>query len=155
MVTTIDSDSEDDLSSIFQEPESFRAPPPKPTKVTYTLQRGSPSLHLNLIGSSPLWGHILWHTSTTLAGYLEQRPSLVRGKSILEFGAGAGLPGLVSAILGAKTVCVTDYPDVELVQNLESNVVGCRGMWDSRADVVAEVSFGASLLGYKVGLVMG
>ena len=58
----------------------------------------------------------------------------------MEFGAGAGLPGLVSAILGAKAVCVTDYPDAELVQNLESNVVGCQGLWDSKVDVVAEVS---------------
>ncbi len=50
---------------------------------------------------------------------------LVHGKNILELGAGAGLPSLVAATLGAKKVVVTDYPDAELVENLRLNIEGC------------------------------
>lgn len=34
----------------------------------------------------------------------------VRGKTVLEMGAGAGLPGLVSALEGAGEVVLSDYP---------------------------------------------
>lgn len=41
---------------------------------------------------------------------------------MLELGAGAGLPGLVCGVLGAKKVVVTDYPDPDLVENLWKNI---------------------------------
>lgn len=43
-------------------------------------------------------------------------------RSVLELGAGAGLPSLVCAYSGATTVVCTDYPDPELVENLKINV---------------------------------
>lgn len=49
----------------------------------------------------------------------------MRGKTVLELGAGAGLPSLVGAIHGASHVVVTDYPDAELVENLQYNVAHC------------------------------
>lgn len=71
-------------------------------------------------------GHLLWNAGRTLATYLEDNASsLIRGKTILELGAGAGLPSLVSAIRGASHVVVTDYPDAELVENLQWNVDHC------------------------------
>lgn len=44
---------------------------------------------------------------------------------MLELGAGAGLPSLVAAILGAQKVVVTDYPDGDLISNLEHNIASC------------------------------
>lgn len=44
---------------------------------------------------------------------------------MLELGAGAGLPSLAAAVLGAKTVVVTDYPEPELVANLDHNIKNC------------------------------
>ena len=41
---------------------------------------------------------------------------------MLELGAGAGLPAIVAAYLGAEQVLVTDYPDADLVENLEWNI---------------------------------
>jgi nicotinamide N-methyltransferase len=43
----------------------------------------------------------------------------------LELGAGAGLPGIVSAIKGASTVVVTDYPDPDLIENITHNIDIC------------------------------
>ena len=41
---------------------------------------------------------------------------------MLELGAGAGLPSIVANMLGAERVVVTDYPDAELIENLEWNI---------------------------------
>jgi nicotinamide N-methyltransferase len=57
-----------------------------------------------------------------LSDYLLRNPTIYRQKKVLELGAGAGLPSLVSAVSGAQTVVVTDYPDQQLVDNLRWNV---------------------------------
>lgn len=40
----------------------------------------------------------------------------------MELGAGAGLPSLICALNGARNVVVTDYPDPELISNLQYNI---------------------------------
>lgn len=47
------------------------------------------------------------------------------GKTVLELGAGAGLPSLICAMKGAKKVIVTDYPDADLIENLARNIDMC------------------------------
>lgn len=106
---------------MFKEPEDYRPKTPPPTSTTYTCLDGT-ELTFQLLGHSPLWGHILWNAGRTLASYLEAHPELVRGKTVLELGAGAGTPGVVAGILGAKVSCVTDFPDPDLVQNIAVNV---------------------------------
>jgi nicotinamide N-methyltransferase len=55
-----------------------------------------------------------------ISTYLEEHADkLVKGKTVLELGAGAGLPSLVCALNGAYQVVVTDYPDAELVDHCE------------------------------------
>lgn len=63
-----------------------------------------------------------WNTARTLSDYLLRHPSSVKGRCVLELGAGAGLPSLVSALAGAKGVVITDYPDEELVKTIRWNV---------------------------------
>jgi EEF1A N-terminal glycine/lysine methyltransferase len=71
-------------------------------------------------------GHHLWNAGRTTSTYLEQHAStLVKDKTVLELGAGAGLPSLVCALSGAKQVVVTDYPDAELIDNLRYNIDHC------------------------------
>lgn len=69
---------------------------------------------------------MLWNAGKTVARYLENNAStLVKGKTVLELGAGAGLPSLVCALMGAQNVVVTDYPDTELIDNLRHNISSC------------------------------
>lgn len=71
-------------------------------------------------------GHLLWNAAQVISSFLEShREKYIRGKTVLELGAGAGLPSLVCAVHGASTVVVTDYPEADLVANLQYNVDNC------------------------------
>ncbi|KAK4556997.1 Protein N-terminal and lysine N-methyltransferase efm7 [Recurvomyces mirabilis] len=122
MSNATDSDDEDGAAGLFQEPEDFYRPEKQPTNVEHRLLNGE-VLVLRLVGHSPLWGHLLWNAGRTIADYIEaKKEDLIRDKSLLELGAGAGLPSIVAALNGTKIVVVTDYPDADLVENLAWNV---------------------------------
>lgn len=58
-------------------------------------------------------GDVVWPASTALARLVAHCPSLVRGKRVLEVGAGLGLVGNVAAQAGAAEVLMVDYdPEV-------------------------------------------
>ena len=58
-----------------------------------------------------------------MASYIEEHAQeMTQGKTVLELGAGAGLPGLVAARSGASQVIITDYPDADLIENLAYNI---------------------------------
>ncbi|KAK6385711.1 Protein N-terminal and lysine N-methyltransferase efm7 [Exophiala oligosperma] len=119
------SEGDDDVASldIFQEPEGFYQPEKPATFTTYTLKTGQ-AIELRL-------GHLLWNAGQVIARYLEDNStSMLQGKTVLELGAGAGLPSLVSAILGAEKVVVTDYPDQDLIDNLRYNIEHCSVLAD-------------------------
>ncbi|EPS43772.1 hypothetical protein H072_2244 [Dactylellina haptotyla CBS 200.50] len=116
------SDTEEIDASLFQEPEDYRPATPPPTFATHTLLDPAESITVRLVGKNPLWGHVLWNASRICTNYIETHAKeLVKNKTVLEFGAGAGLPGLICAALGASVVTLSDYPDPDLVQNLEYN----------------------------------
>ncbi|MCJ1472699.1 nicotinamide n-methyltransferase [Lambiella insularis] len=135
------SHSEDnDLTDLFlfQEPEGYFQPEKPPTFVEHTLLSGE-QLRLRLVGHNPLWGHLLWNAGQVVSKYLQQHgEELIRGKDILELGAGAGLPGLVSAVLGARKVVITDYPDEDLIQNLKLNIEHCKLLKNRECEISAE-----------------
>lgn len=62
----------------------------------------------------------LWPTSIVLARFLCDHPALVRGKRVIELGAGTGCAGVTCAALGASQVVLTDMP--EAVPLLSDNV---------------------------------
>lgn len=121
-------------NNLFSEPDDYFPPTPPPTTQTYTLISPSTApnsttnnrkITLHLVGYSPTEAHHLWNGSRVITEYLETHPEEVRGKTVLELGAGAGLPSLVSAVLGARRAVMTDYPDVEIVQTMWRNIDEC------------------------------
>ena len=67
-----------------------------------------------------LTGSWLWDSSLLLSQWMATRAEDIRGKSVIELGAGTGLPGLTAAMLGAGRVVLTDVE--ALLQGLERNV---------------------------------
>lgn len=124
------SDNEDlELNAaMFEEPEDFLPEKPKSHHAVHIRKIANadpPEIRLLLVGLSPLWGHLLWNAGKYTADYLdEHRKDLVEGKRILELGAAAALPSLVCAINNASLVVCTDYPDPDLISNIEQNFTG-------------------------------
>lgn len=104
-------------------------------------------IKLRLVGSHSLWAHYLWNSGIELANYIDKNPDTVRAKKVLELGAGAGLPSIVSAFDGAKFVVSTDYPDPALIDNLEHNV-------KQYAEIASKISAVGYLWGSNIKEVM-
>ena len=94
-------------------------------------------------------GHHVWNAARSISAYV-QIPSnaarLIHSKSVLELGAGAGIPGMVASILGAKFVVITDYPDADLVENIQWNVDNSAVLTPTQRSAIAVEghAFGAS-----------
>lgn len=124
-----DTESLDVPANIFEEPEDFRPTPPPTHFVDYERSEISDEsesqlakIRLRLVGSSPLWGHYLWNAGIYTAKHLDKHTELVKNKTVLELGAAGALPSLVASLIGAKKVVSTDYPDPDLLQNIQYNV---------------------------------
>ncbi|SPQ26867.1 54b29192-0584-4deb-af1c-d8d97aacece5 [Thermothielavioides terrestris] len=118
-----DPDPDDTNLDLFDEPPDYYPPTPPPTTQTYTTLAGD-TITLHLVGP-----HHLWNGARVVAAHFEADPALVRGRTVLELGAGAGLPSIVAAALGARRVVVTDYPDPDLVANMWRNARGARALF--------------------------
>ncbi|KAK9453908.1 putative methyltransferase-domain-containing protein [Dipodascopsis uninucleata] len=122
------SDSEEFFDGIFAEPQDFYKPEIPPSfdlyeRIPELVKENEPTkFNLRLIGKSPLWGHLLWNAAKVTTNYIDRHSELLcKNKRVLELGAGAALPSFVAA-LTAKKVVITDYPDADLISNIEYNV---------------------------------
>ena len=80
----------------------------KPLEDSATLRGNMDSVLLKDAGGDG-YGHRLWPASLALVAWLRDNPELVRGKTVLELGAGAfGLGSLAASALGAKLAVATD-----------------------------------------------
>jgi nicotinamide N-methyltransferase len=80
-----------------------------------------------------LFAHYQWDAGVHLARMLfnssderECNEISVKGKTIVELGAGTGLPSLVCARDGASSVVITDYPDNGIMAAMKENIKTCR-----------------------------
>jgi predicted nicotinamide N-methyase len=101
------------------------------------------------------FGILLWASAHALALRLAEEPALVKGKRILEIGAGVGYVGLVAAHLGAAQVVQTDYHEDCLAlcrenatRNQLTNLIVQKGDWRSwpRDLTSFDLVFGADVL---------
>jgi len=78
---------------------------------------------------------VVWDSAVVLAEYITKHPEIVKGKSVLELGAGTGLAGLAAASLGSK-VTVTEREEAmdHLISTVERNTEGKH--WDISAQVL-------------------
>jgi nicotinamide N-methyltransferase len=71
--------------------------------------------------------HFVWESSIKMADLVATGVIPVENRHVLEVGAGAGLPSIVSVLSGAKHVIATDYPEpsviAELKRNMDDNLV--------------------------------
>ncbi|CZS93396.1 related to NNT1 Putative nicotinamide N-methyltransferase, has a role in rDNA silencing and in lifespan determination [Rhynchosporium graminicola] len=94
--------------------------------------------------SRKLFSHFLWNAGVQLAEFIEEGRAIlgdggkgeeageagriekeewsVKGKRVLELGAGTGLAGLMAGLQGAEQVIISDYPAPEVLKNIEANV---------------------------------
>lgn len=124
--------------SLLEDPEDYYPPSPPPTQQTFTMQSGK-AVTLHLVGHSPTEAHHLWNGAKFIADYFEEEPARVRGKAVLELGAAAGLPSLVAGILGARRVVMTDFPDPDLVANMQKNIDECDGTVEPAGSIAATI----------------
>jgi predicted nicotinamide N-methyase len=76
-------------------------------------------------GPRPYWA-FAWSGGQALARYLLDRPATVRGKRVLDFGAGCGIAGIAAARAGAHEVIASDIDPVSvraISHNTELNSV--------------------------------
>ena len=59
------------------------------------------------MGHHSLWAHELWNAGVVMGRMCDADPSIVADKTILELGAGAAVPSIIAATLGAHTVVQT------------------------------------------------
>ncbi|KAF9359233.1 hypothetical protein BGX26_012840 [Mortierella sp. AD094] len=90
----------------------------------FDYKQGILQLHLANVGGGAvkLMSHFVWNAALVMAEYIEAAQVIdVREQRVIEFGAGAALPGLLCVKRGAEFVTLTDYPDPTIVQNIERN----------------------------------
>ncbi len=96
---------EESLVTIFQEVVVSHGEPGQ--SFTYTSARHGP---LTVVLMEPeyddirLFSHFVWSAALYICSLLENGLVIVKDKMVLELGAGAGLPGLLAALDGAKRV---------------------------------------------------
>eukprot|EP00967_Tisochrysis_lutea_P119635 scaffold195516_cov37-Tisochrysis_lutea.AAC.1 len=83
---------------------------------------GERVLSLSLCSHRKFFAARLWPAARLMARYLEYNRSISSGRRVLEVGAGAGLPSIIAALVGADRVLITDVPDERMLQNTRKNV---------------------------------
>lgn len=108
----------EDFAELFDEGPEPEEPEPEYPFIEW---EGIEIRLLNLHHS--LWGDKLWEAGKIMSKAIKEKQFGldVLGKTVVEFGSGAGLSSICSALSGAKKIVATDYPDDNLIENLRFN----------------------------------
>ncbi|CAJ1329271.1 unnamed protein product [Effrenium voratum] len=80
-------------------------------------------------------GNSIWDGAVALAKVLERQPQLVRGRKVLELGAGRGLAGLAASALGADVVLTDLAYCREAMEQAVRLTTGSQALVSSRVEV--------------------
>ena len=69
-----------------------------------------------------LMAHHVWEAAIQMSNLIARGVINVKGKTVLELGAGAALPSIISSHCGAKLTVVTDYNESAIVENMKKNI---------------------------------
>lgn len=89
----------------------------------------------------PYWAFV-WSSGAALARYILDNADVVRGKSLLDFGAGSGVVGLAALKAGASNVTLCDIDDLALkagqlnAQHNGLQVEVCTALDDAQFDML-------------------
>ncbi|CAL5970131.1 Nicotinamide_N-methyltransferase [Hexamita inflata] len=89
---------------------------PAPQFITYD------SLNLRLAPEHSLWSHVLWNSSKFIYKLINESRITVQNKSVYELGCGCALPSIASVLNNAEHVIASEYPDQELLDNIQFNL---------------------------------
>jgi predicted nicotinamide N-methyase len=81
---------------------------------------------LEAMGVPPPYWAFAWAGGQALARYILDNPAVVRGRKVLDFGAGSGLIGIAAATAGARSVLSADidrYAEAAIRLNADANGV--------------------------------
>ena len=82
---------------------------------------------MNAVIRSPAYWAFCWGSGIALSRYFVERPELVRGKRILDFGSGSGIAGIAAAKAGAQAVTACDCdPDARLATQVNARLNGVK-----------------------------
>ncbi len=90
---------------------------------------------LEAMGVPPPYWAFAWAGGQALARYILDNKDAVRGKSVLDLGAGSGLVGIAAAKAGARSVLSADidaYAEAAIVLNAKANGVSIATTTDDR-----------------------
>jgi predicted nicotinamide N-methyase len=98
---------------------------------------------LEAMGVPPPYWAFAWAGGQALARYILDNPAIVRGKSVLDLGAGSGLVGIAAMKAGARSVLSADIDtyakaaatlnaqaNVVIIETTTEDVIGSEGDWD-------------------------
>jgi len=125
-VTTVTPDETRKLAlRLMDENTSIRSAPLCPELRLHLLRDDAPVWHasdkhlFDDAGLRPYWA-FCWGSGQALARYVLDHPELVRGRRVLDFGAGCGIAGIAAAQAGAGHVTATEIDPLAVVA-IESN----------------------------------
>ncbi|KAH8147024.1 uncharacterized protein LAJ45_08823 [Morchella importuna] len=72
--------------------------------------------------NNSLFSHFLWNAGVQAAEMITEGEFDVKDQTVVEMGAGAGLPSIISVLAGAKQTVISDYPADEIISNISQNI---------------------------------
>lgn len=78
------------------------------------LERRFDPVAMQRIMDQPLYWLFCWASGQVLARHVLDRPALVRGRRVLDFGCGSGVVAIAAALAGAREVIACDTDDLAL-----------------------------------------